>query len=145
MQCLQKAKFCDTHNLFKTASSSVTKMCGERRAVLEKMKPCLAKFGDATAQLCDNRCHGRANVTAFLNKPAIIRAAKMGGNIIAVNDNLGSLCRTFSLQPMESVADLLLKASPTIKDFVAKKMDKRCRFAIQKSEIMKMRKGQFNH
>ncbi|KAK6025539.1 hypothetical protein OSTOST_08556, partial [Ostertagia ostertagi] len=169
-QCLKKARLCDTHNLFKTASSSVTRMCGERAALFEKMKPCLTKYADATAQLCDNKCHGRSNVTAFLNNPAIIRAARMGGSLLTVNDHLGSLCSSFNcmlpcatielnkvcplsgwltldilLQPVEAVSDLMLKATPAIKDFVAKKMDKRCRFAIQKSEIMKMRKGQFNY
>ncbi|KAK5966665.1 CPG4 domain-containing protein [Trichostrongylus colubriformis] len=146
-------------------------MCGERAPLFEKMRPCLTKYGDAAAQLCDSKCYGRTNVTAFLNNPAIIRASRMaGGNILAVNDHLGGLCSAFNcmlpcatvelnkvcplsgwltldilLQPMEAVADLLLKASPSIKDFVAKKMDKRCRFAIQKSEIMKLRKGQFNY
>uniref|UniRef100_A0A0N4XBM4 CPG4 domain-containing protein n=1 Tax=Haemonchus placei TaxID=6290 RepID=A0A0N4XBM4_HAEPC len=90
---LKKARVCDTHNLFEIASSSVKKMCGERAALLEKVKPCLTRYGDATAQLCDSKCHGRANVTAFLNNPAIVRAAKMGGNLLAVNDHLGGLCR----------------------------------------------------
>ncbi|PIO70820.1 hypothetical protein TELCIR_07304 [Teladorsagia circumcincta] len=68
-------------------------MCGERAALFEKMKPCLTKYADATAQLCDSKCHGRTNVTAFLNNPAIVRAARMGGNLVAINDNLGNLCR----------------------------------------------------
>ncbi|KIH49432.1 hypothetical protein ANCDUO_20493, partial [Ancylostoma duodenale] len=49
------------------------------------------------------------------------------------------------LQPFESVADLLLNASPTLKDFIEKKMDKRCHFALEKSELLRMRKGQFRN
>uniref|UniRef100_A0A183F602 CPG4 domain-containing protein n=1 Tax=Heligmosomoides polygyrus TaxID=6339 RepID=A0A183F602_HELPZ len=194
LECLRKQPSCDTHNLFKKASSSVQKVCGERAALFEKMRPCLSKNGDAVARTCDARCSSRATLTAFMNNPAIQRAAKMGGNIMAVNDNLGPLCsysllrfwRTdglsllltqlnnetssvlncelacittelnkvcplsgwltldILLQPFESVADLLLESSPSLKDFLAKKMDKRCRFVLQKSELMKLRKGQFN-
>lgn len=169
LECLRKQPSCDTHNLFKKASSSVQKVCGERAALFEKMRPCLSKNGDAVARTCDARCSSRATLTAFMNNPAIQRAAKMGGNIMAVNDNLGPLCSVLNcelacittelnkvcplsgwltldilLQPFESVADLLLESSPSLKDFLAKKMDKRCRFVLQKSELMKLRKGQFN-
>ncbi|VDM82424.1 unnamed protein product [Strongylus vulgaris] len=92
LQCLQKNPSCDTHKMFKTASSTVEKMCGERAPLFEKMRPCLEKNGDSAAQICDAKCHGRANLTAFLNHPAIIRAAKTGGDIVTVSNHIGGLC-----------------------------------------------------
>ncbi|VDL82566.1 unnamed protein product [Nippostrongylus brasiliensis] len=170
MDCLRKSPSCDTHHIFNKASASIAKICGERAALFDKMRPCLAKYADATAKGCDTKCHGRANLTEFLNKPAIIRAAKTGGNILAVNDNIGGMCSALScelscvttelnkvcplsgwlmldilLEPFDSVADLLLNSSPSLKDFISKKLDRRCRFLVQKSEIMKLRKGQFHH
>uniref|UniRef100_A0A0K0CXE1 CPG4 domain-containing protein n=1 Tax=Angiostrongylus cantonensis TaxID=6313 RepID=A0A0K0CXE1_ANGCA len=179
LDCLHKYLTCDPHNLFKTASSSVEKMCGERAPLLEKVRPCLIKHGDIPAQVCDSRCHGRANITAFINNPAITMAALMGGNILTVNEHLGGLCRrlcnfsAFSglncalpcitmelnkvcplsgwltldilLQPFETVADHLLDSSPVLKDFIANRINKKCKFLVQKSELIKLRKGQFNH
>ncbi|KAK6754775.1 hypothetical protein RB195_013644 [Necator americanus] len=162
LECLKRSPSCDTHKLFKTASSTVEKMCGERAPLFEKVRPCLEKYGDIPAQVCDAKCHGRANLTAFVNHPAIVRAAKMGGNIVAVTDHLGGLCSSLHcelpcvtlelnkvcplsgwlmldilLQPLDAVANLLLDASPTLKDYLEKKMDKRCHFTLQK-RVMKI-------
>ncbi|EPB74786.1 hypothetical protein ANCCEY_06151 [Ancylostoma ceylanicum] len=170
LACLDRSPSCDAHKLFKTSTGTVEKMCGERAHLFEKMRPCLEKNGDIPAQICDAKCHGRANLTAFMNHPAIVRAAKMGGNIMAVSEHLGPLCSSLHcelpcvtleankvcplsgwltldilLQPLESVADLLLNASPTLKDFIEKKMDKRCHFALEKSELLRLRKGQFKN
>ncbi|VDL80803.1 unnamed protein product [Nippostrongylus brasiliensis] len=148
MDCLRKSPSCDTHHIFNKASASIAKICGERAALFDKMRPCLAKYADATARGCDAKCHGRANLTEFLNKPAIIRAAKTGGNILALNKVCplsGWLMLDILLEPFDSVADLLLNSSPSLKDFISKKLDRRCRFLVQKSEIMKLRKGQFHH
>ncbi|KJH48089.1 hypothetical protein DICVIV_05795 [Dictyocaulus viviparus] len=92
LKCIGRYATCDPHRLFKMASSSVEKMCGERAPLFEKMRPCLAKYGDIPVQVCDSRCHGSSNITAFMNNPAITIAAKMGGNIFTVNEHLGGLC-----------------------------------------------------
>ncbi|KHJ88981.1 hypothetical protein OESDEN_11214 [Oesophagostomum dentatum] len=94
----------------------------------------------------------------------------MGGDVTVVASHLGGLCSSLQcdlpcltmelnkvcplsgwltldviLQPFEAVADLLLDMSPTLKDFLEKKMDRRCHFTINKSELLKMRKGQFKN
>lgn len=50
MECLNKSPSCDTHKMFKTATGTIEKMCGERAQLFEKMRPCLEKNGDIPAQ-----------------------------------------------------------------------------------------------
>ncbi|KAJ1346233.1 hypothetical protein KIN20_000985 [Parelaphostrongylus tenuis] len=169
LDCLQKHATCDRYNLFKTASSSVEKMCGERAPLVEKVKACLDKHGDIPVQVCDSRCRGRANITAFMSNPAIASAAMMGGNIFTVNEHISGLCSAMDcalpcittetnkvcplagwlaldilLEPFERVADHLLESSPTLKDFITNRINKKCKFLLEKSEILKLKKGQFH-
>lgn len=167
--CLKKAQFCDHHKIFSKASSSIEYMCATKHVLFERMESCLNPIVDDVMSACDKECYSRSNLTAFAQDSNIKFAATVGGNAFIVADHLGDLCTSLQctlpcvtkrlnnkcalsgwlsldmlMQPFDAVSVMVEQLSPPLKDLIIKKIDKRCRFALNPNKLNRIRNGDFN-
>ncbi|CAO4364957.1 unnamed protein product [Caenorhabditis nigoni] len=168
LTCLKKEQFCDHNKIFSKASSSVEYMCATKHVLFERMETCLNPVVDDVMSECDKECYARSNLTAFSQDSNIKFAATVGGNAFIVADHLGELCTSLQctlpcvtkrlnnkcalsgwlsldmlMQPFDAVSVMVEQLSPPLKDLIVKKIDKRCRFAINPSRLNRIRNGDF--
>ncbi|CAI5440745.1 unnamed protein product [Caenorhabditis angaria] len=168
ISCLKHDQFCDMNKIFKVASSSVEYMCTKKYVLFERMEKCLTPVVDKIMEECDNTCYSRSNLTAFSNNSNIQFAATVGGNVFIVTDHLGDLCGSLQctlpcvtqklnqacalsgwlaldmlMQPFDAATVMIEQLAPPLRDLVIKKVDKRCRFAINASQLNRIRNGDF--
>ncbi|CAI2352077.1 unnamed protein product [Caenorhabditis sp. 36 PRJEB53466] len=168
IKCLGRDQFCDHHKIFTKASSSVEYMCATKHVLFERMESCLNPVVDDVMSTCDQECYSRANLTAFADNSNIKFAATVGGNAFIVADHLGDLCASLQctlpcvtrrlndkcalsgwlsldmlMQPFDAVSVMFEQLSPPLKDLILKKIDKRCRFAVNIERLNRIRNGDF--
>ncbi|EFP07844.1 hypothetical protein CRE_26096 [Caenorhabditis remanei] len=168
ISCLNKEQFCDHNKIFLKASSSVEYMCATKHVLFERMEKCLDPIVDDVMSACDKECYARSNLTAFSQDSNIKFAATVGGNAFIVADHLGDLCTSLQctlpcvtkrlnnkcalsgwlsldmlMQPFDAVSVMVDQLSPPLKDLISKKIDKRCRFAIDPHRLNRIRNGDF--
>lgn len=166
--CLKKEQYCDHNKLFAKASSSVEYMCATKHVLFERMESCLNPVVDDIMSGCDKECYARSNLTAFAQDSNIKFAATVGGNVFIVADHLGELCNSLQctlpcvtkrlnskcalsgwlsldmlMQPFDAVSVMVDQLSPALRDVISKKIDKRCRFAINPTRLNRIRNGDF--